>query len=151
VIADFGLRIADWKRRDNPGGDEHSPTRRTTMSRSAEEFKKRTKQFAIRVIRLVDSLPNKQSGRVIASQLLRAGTSVGANYRSACRARSSAEFCAKMGVVEEEADESIYWMELLIESGMVKERLLKNLLQEANEIVAMVVASITTARRRKDR
>lgn len=121
------------------------------MSRSADEFKKRTKQFAIRVIRLVDSLPSKQSARVIAGQLLRAGTSVGANYRAACRARSPAEFCAKMGIVEEEADESAYWMELLIESRIVKERLLTNLLQETNEIVAMVVASITTAKRRKAR
>ena len=121
------------------------------MIRSAEEFKKRTKQFAIRVIRLVESLANRQPVRVIAGQLLRAGTSVGANYRAACRARSPAEFCAKMGILEEEADESAYWMELLVESGTVKERLLKNLLQEANEIVAMVVASITTTKRKKDR
>ncbi len=119
------------------------------MVRSADEFKKRTKQFALRVIHLVDNLPNRATGRTIGGQLLRAGTSVGANYRAACRARSSAEFCAKMGIVEEEADESAYWMELLIEARLVKEALLKNLLQEANEIVAMVVVSITTARRRK--
>ncbi|MCI0638493.1 MAG: four helix bundle protein [Gemmataceae bacterium] len=118
------------------------------MVRSADEFKKRTKQFALRVIRLVNSLPNRQTSRVIGGQLLRSGTSVGANYRAACRARSPAEFCAKMGTVEEEADESAYWMELLIEAGLVKEQLLKNLWQEANEIVAMVVASIVTARRR---
>ena len=121
------------------------------MVRSAEEFKKRTKQFALRVIRLCNNLPNKPAARVIGNQLLRAGTYVGANYRGACRARSQAEFCAKMGIVEEEADETAYWMELLIEASLVKQTLLKNLLQEANEIVAMVVASIATARRRKDR
>jgi four helix bundle protein len=120
------------------------------MVQSAEQFKKRTKQFALRVLRLVDSLPSRQSSRSIGGQLLRAGTSVGANYRAACRARSPAEFCAKMGIVEEEADESAYWMELLIDAGIMKEALLKNLLQEANEIVAMVVASITTAKRKKD-
>jgi four helix bundle protein len=81
-------------------------------------------------------------------QLLRSGTSVGANYRASCRARSPAEFVAKMGIVEEEADESAYWMELLIESGLVPERRLKDLLAEANELVAITVASIRTARKR---
>jgi four helix bundle protein len=105
--------------------------------------------FALRILRLADCLPKSAAGRHIGGQLLRAGTSVGANYRAACRARSPAEFCAKMGIVEEEADESIYWMELLIDGHLVQERLLSSLLQEANEILAMVVASITTARRRK--
>jgi four helix bundle protein len=89
------------------------------------------------------------AGRHIGGQLLRSGTSVGANYRAACRARSPAEFCAKLGIVEEEADESIYWMELLVEGQLVPERLLSNLVKEANEIVALVVASIKTARRGK--
>src|SRR5438876_694738 len=120
------------------------------MVRSAEEFKKRTKQFALRTIRLVDSLPRTTAGRHIGGQLLRSGTSVGSNYRAACRARSSAEFCAKLGIVEEEADESVYWMELLIEGELMKEHLLSSLLREENEILAMVIASITTARRRKD-
>jgi four helix bundle protein len=119
------------------------------MAQSPQEFKNRTKQFALRVIRLVDALPNRPSARVIGGQLLRSGTSVGANYRSACRARSVAEFCSKMGVVEEEGDESAYWMELLIEAKLVRKELLHNLLNEANEIVAMVVASITTAKRKK--
>lgn len=112
---------------------------------------RRTKQFAIRVINLVENLPNTQSARVIGNQLLRSGTSVGANYRAACRGRSPAEFCAKMGIVDEVADESAYRMELLIESEIVKERLLTSLMQETNEIVAMVVASIATAKRKKDR
>ncbi len=111
-----------------------------------EELKRRTKRFALRVIRLVRSLPNEDVGRMIGKQLLRSGTSVGANYRAACRARSPAEFCAKMGIVEEEADESAYWMELLIEAEVVKPELLVNLLAEANELVAIVVASIRTAR-----
>jgi len=77
------------------------------------------------------------------------GTSVGANYRAACRARSPAEFCAKLGIVEEETDESIYWMEIVIEAGLIQERRLSGLMQEASEILAMVIASIITARKRK--
>ena len=106
----------------------------------------RTKAFAVRVIKLVDSLPKTRSASVIGNQLLRSATSVGANYRSAKRARSSAEFCSKLGIVEEEADESVYWLELLVESGLIAENLLADLLREAHEIVAMVVASIKTAR-----
>ena len=116
------------------------------MDEKPEDLKPRTKRFALRVIRLVRSLPNDDVARVISKQLLRSGTSVGANYRAACRARSPAEFCAKMGIVEEEADESAYWMELLIEAEIVKEQLLEELLAEANELVAIVVASIRTAR-----
>ena len=108
----------------------------------------RSKQFALRVIRLVDTLPRKNlSGDVIGRQLLRSATSVGANYRAACRARSSAEFCAKLGIVEEEADESVYWLELLADGNIVKRELLTDLLNEANEITAMVVSSIQTAKR----
>jgi four helix bundle protein len=110
------------------------------------DLRQRTKAFALRAIRLVDSLPSRRSCWVIGDQLLRCSTSVGANYRAACRARSPAEFCAKMGIVEEEADESAYWMELLVEGEIVREELLGDLLREANEIVAMVVASIRTAR-----
>lgn len=106
----------------------------------------RTKQFALRVIRLVDALPNKRSAWNIGNQLLRSATSVGANYRAAQRARSKAEFRAKLGIVEEEADESVYWLELLIESKLMEPNLLGDLLLEANEITAMVVASIRTSR-----
>jgi four helix bundle protein len=116
------------------------------MPGTPEMFKKRTRQFALRVMRLVDSLPGRKAADVIGKQLLRSATSVGANYRAACRARSPADFCSKMGVVEEEADESIYWMELPIESEIVKGELLGDLMKEANEILAMVVASIITAR-----
>jgi four helix bundle protein len=111
-----------------------------------EEFKKRPKAFALRIIRLVDSLPNSRIARTIGGQLLRAGTSVGANYRSACRARSTADFTAKMGIVEEECDESAYWMELLVEAGLMKQSRIADLLKEADEILSMVVSSIKTSR-----
>jgi len=86
-----------------------------------EELKRRTKRFALQVMVLVDSLPNTQVGRAIGAQLVRSGTSVGANYRAACRGRSKAEFAAKLGTVEEEADESGYWMELIIEGKLMEE------------------------------
>jgi four helix bundle protein len=114
---------------------------------TSDEFKKRTKAFALRVIHLVDSLPRSRTAGIIGGQLLRAGTSVGANYRAACRARSSADFIAKMGIVEEECDESAYWMELLIEAGIMKAKRISSLLDETNEILSMVVASIKTSRK----
>jgi four helix bundle protein len=86
---------------------------------------------------------------VIGKQLLRAGTSVGANYRSACRAKSQADFIAKMGIVEEETDETIYWMELLIASGLIDKRDITNFLDEANQLFSMTVSSIKTAKRNK--
>ena len=114
-----------------------------------DELRRRTKAFAIGIIRLVESLPNDRTGQILGNQLLRCGTSVGANYRAACRAKSVADFISKMGTVEEEADESMYWMELLIESNLVPEPAVKALYREADEIVAMTVASILTARKRK--
>jgi four helix bundle protein len=114
-----------------------------------QDLKTRTKAFSLRVIRLVESLPRGRTADVIGKQLLRSGTSVGANYRASCRARSSADFIAKMGIVEEEADESIYWMELLVESGLVRQELLADLIKEADELVAIVVSSIKTAKRNK--
>jgi four helix bundle protein len=115
----------------------------------AEEVKRRTRAFAIRVIRLVEALPNTRSAEVIGKQLLRCGTSVGANYRASCRARSQADFIAKMGIVEEEADETIYWIELLVESGLMKRERVAGLLDEADQIVSLVVSSIKTARSNK--
>ena len=112
----------------------------------ADQLRARTKAFALRVIRLTEDLPDTGVGRVIKGQLLRCGTSVGANYRSAKRAKSTADFISKMGTVEEEADESMYWMELSVESGLMTENLVSALYQEADEILAMVVASIRTAK-----
>lgn len=111
------------------------------------DLKARTKQFGLRVIRLTESLPKSREADVLGRQLLRSGTSVGANYRAACRGRSPAEFQAKLGIVEEEADESAYWIEMLVESGLVKIDLVEALLAEANELTAIVVSSIKTSRR----
>lgn len=97
---------------------------------------------------LVDELPHNRAADVIARQLVRSATSVGANYRAACRAKSPADFVAKMGIVEEETDESLYWMELAIESGYVHRDRLAELMAEANELLAMTVASIRTVRAR---
>jgi len=113
-----------------------------------DEMKQRTRRFAVRVIHAVESLPGTRLADVIGRQLLGSATSVGANYRAACRARSKAEFLAKLGIVEEEADESIYWMELLMEAGLMKQTKLAKLVQEAGEILAIVVSSIKTTRRR---
>ena len=111
-------------------------------------FKERTKKLALRIIRMVEALPKGRSADVIGKQLLRSATSVGANYRAACRGKSALDVIAKLGIVEEEADESIYWMELLIEGGFIPETKLKDLLTKTNEIVAMTVASIKTLRAR---
>jgi four helix bundle protein len=111
-------------------------------------FKRRTKQLALRVIKAVEGLPKNRTADVIGRQLIRSGTSIGANYRAACRGKSTADVIAKLRIVEEEADESAYWMELLIESGLVSEARLSGLLQETNEILAMTVASIRTLQKR---
>jgi four helix bundle protein len=110
-----------------------------------DELKKRTKQFALRVLRLVAALPKTPDGRAIAGQLARAGTSVGANYRAACRGRSRAEFMAKLATVEESADESAYWLELVIESGLLKPARVHSLLREAEELTAIMASSRMTA------
>lgn len=111
-----------------------------------DEMKQRTRELGLRVVRLVESLPNTRTADVIGKQLLRCGMSVGANYRAACRARSRADFAAKMGIVEEEADEIGYWIEMLIDCGLVKHKRVEPLLGETNEIVSIVVSSIRTAR-----
>ncbi|HZE62312.1 MAG TPA: four helix bundle protein [Pyrinomonadaceae bacterium] len=100
----------------------------------ADDLKKRTKQFALRILKLVAALPNTVEGRAIGNQLARAGTAVAANYRAACRGRSRAEFIAKLGIVEEEADESAFWMELIIEAGLLKAQKVEALLGEAIEL-----------------
>jgi four helix bundle protein len=111
-----------------------------------EELRNRTKRFALRIIRLFRHLPRNTKAQVLGKQLLRSGTSIGANYRSAGRARSKGEFVARMGIVVEEADESVFWIECLVESGIVKSDLLTDLLSEANELLAIFAASQRTAR-----
>jgi four helix bundle protein len=112
------------------------------------ELKTRTKAFAVRIIKLVDKLPDSRASNAIARQMVRCGMSVGANYRAACRARSRADFIAKLGIVEEECDETVYWMELLVESGKMIMEAVTGLMNEATQILAIVVASINTARSR---
>jgi four helix bundle protein len=114
-----------------------------------EEFKHRTKQMALRVIKMIDALPRTTTGVMIGKQLLRAATSVGANYRAACRAKSDADMIAKLGIVEEEADETLYWLEIIVESGLMPQTRLSDLMQEVDEIVAMTASSIRTLRRKK--
>ena len=116
----------------------------------ADELKKRTKRFAIRVITMFRSLPRSEEARIIGRQVLRSGTSVAANYRAVCRARSRAEFIAKVGIVVEEADETVFWLELLIESSIVRESQLRPLLLEANELLAIFAASQHTAKKGKN-
>ena len=109
------------------------------------DLKARTKQFALRVMKMVDALPRTIQGRTIAKQITRSATSVAANYRAACRARSRAEFIAKIGVVEEEADESCFWLELIIDSGLLTDERIRPLLSEASELVAIMAASRKSA------
>lgn len=113
---------------------------------SPDEMKQRTKAFSLRVLRLVQSLPRSGVGEVLGRQLLRAGTSVGANYRAACRAKSRADFVNKLRIVEEECDESRFGLELLVESGLVKAGRLSGLMAESDALLAIVVASAKTAR-----
>ena len=113
-------------------------------------MKARTKKFALRIVKLVESLTETKSAGVIGKQLLRSGTSVGANYRSACRAKSTADFSFKPIIVEEEADESVYWMELLVEAGIMRQSLLSGLMDEANQLVAIIVSSIKTLKLKRN-
>ncbi len=117
--------------------------------RNEPDLKRCTKAFALRILKLVDALPKTTAGRARASQIVRSGTSVAANYRAACRARSTADFIAKMGIVEEEGDETLFWLELLEESGLVTVAKLTAIKEEANELIAITVASIKTARRNR--
>src|SRR5512140_2966234 len=117
------------------------------MAMNKDDMKRRTKKFALDVIRFVEALPKGKIAEIIGRQLIRAGTSVGANYRAACRARSAADFVARIGVVEEEADESAYWMEILAEAGLIPMRRLSDLIHEAYELAAIAAASGNTARK----
>ncbi len=110
-----------------------------------QELQSRTKQFALRVFKLVDALPRTPAGRAVASQLVRSAASVGANYRAACRARSRAEFAAKLGTVLEEADESLYWLELIRDAKLIPEAKISLLLKEADELTAIAAAGRKSA------
>jgi|SRR5579872_1445453 len=113
---------------------------------NSDILKERTKRFALQVIRLCRTMPRSSDSIVITRQLLRSATSVGANYRAVCRARSTADFVSKLGVVLEEADETLFWLELLVDSGVAKADAAASLLREANELVSIFVASLRTAK-----
>jgi four helix bundle protein len=114
-----------------------------------EIFKKRTKNLTLGIIRLVETLPATKTANIIGKQVVRSATSVGANYRASCRAKSIADMINKLKIVEEEADETLYWLELLAESELVKAEKLTELIRETNEILSMTFASIRTLRNRK--
>ena len=108
---------------------------------TSEELKNRTQTFALRIITLVNALPRNSAGFVMGKQILRSGTSIGANYRAACRARSRPDFVAKLAIAEEEADETLYWLELLSKSGIMKPSRIEKLVKEADELVAIMTAA----------
>jgi len=114
-----------------------------------EEMKARTKSYAKRIVKVCEALPDQWVPRTLGKQLLRSGTSVGANYRAVCRAKSTADFLNKLRIVEEECDESLFWMELLVECALVKGARLSGLMQEANELLAITVAAARTTRASK--
>ncbi len=112
-----------------------------------EELRKRTKEFALLIIKIVEDLPNKKAGHTIGNQVIRSGTSIAANYRSACRARSNADFVSKITIVEEECDETLFWLELIEESGLLPKEKLIYPIKEASELTAIFTASGKTAKR----
>lgn len=114
-----------------------------------DELKRRTKKFAVDIIKLVESFPKTKSADIIGRQLIKSATSIGANYRSACRAQSHSHFVSKISIVEEEADEALYWLELAIESGLITKEKSNTLLKEANELTSIFTASRKTARKRQ--
>jgi four helix bundle protein len=118
------------------------------MASRPEELSERTKHFAIRIVKLFRALPKTEEARVRLKQVLRSGTSVAANYRALCRSRSRADFIAKLAVVTEEADETVFWLELLAETGIVAKQQLEKLLMEANELIRIFGSSLHTARSR---
>jgi four helix bundle protein len=118
------------------------------LNSRTEQLRNRTKDFAVRIVHLFRSLPPSSEAQVIGNQLLRCGTSVGANYRAASHARSRVEFIAKIGIVTEEAGESVFWIELLSDLGMIKKERLESLLNEARELTAIFNASRQTAKRK---
>jgi four helix bundle protein len=111
-----------------------------------DDLRKRTKQFALEVIKFVEGIPQGKTAEILGRQFIRSGTSVGANYRAACRARSSADIVSKMGIVEDEADECIYWLEILVGSSLVSSNNAANLMKEADELLAITISSIRTAK-----
>lgn len=116
-----------------------------------EELKKRTKNFSLQILSLSSSFPKTREGDIIARQIIRSGTSVGANYRAVCRARSTADFISKLGIVLEEADETLFWLELIVESHMLSSERIANLMKEANELVSIFTSAIITTKKKNQK
>ena len=115
---------------------------------TADDLRKRLKVFALRIIKLTESLPNNVTGKTLGNQIIRSGTSPGANYRAACLGKSDKDFLNKLKMVEEELDETLYWLELIVESGLVKPNLLDDLIQENQELFKIIASSITTMKKK---
>ena len=113
-----------------------------------EDLRRRTKEFALRIVKVFRALPKSEEARILGRQVLRSGTAVAANYRSACRARSRADFVSKIGITVEEADETAFWLGLIVDAGIIKKSKLESLMAEANELVRIFQATRTTARSR---
>src|SRR5213593_742355 len=133
-----------------PSASNDKTTHQPLNPMTREEMKARTKAYANRVVKLCAALPNNWIARAIGHQLLRSGTSVGANYRAVCRSKSHSDFVNKLRIVEEECDESLFWMELLVDNKIITQRKLANLMAEGNELLAIIVASAKTARESHD-
>ncbi len=144
--AECGVRNTEWQAGVGELFRKRANQRRQERSLNCENLKRRTKRFGLDVIRLFEKLPKDEVCRILGRQLLRSGTSVGANYRAACRAKSSADFISKLGTVEEEADESGYWLEMLVDAQKMQPAAAAPLIQEAGELTAIAVSSINTAR-----
>jgi len=115
---------------------------------TADDLRKRLKVFALRIIKLTESLPNNVTGKTLGNQIIRSGTSPGANYRAACLGKSDKDFLNKLKMVEEELDETLYWLELIVESGLVKPNLLDDLIQENQALFKIIVSSVTTMKKK---
>jgi four helix bundle protein len=147
MSAEFGVRSAELKESADVAGKRQNAVKKVRMTMKNENLKQRTKKFGLNIITLVEKLPRNLTCDVLGRQLLRSATSVGANYRAACRAKSSADFISKMGTVEEEADESGFWLEMLVDAGKLRLEQAKDLLQESGELTAISVASINAAKK----
>lgn len=119
------------------------------MNEFSTNLKKRTFDFSLRVAQFAEALPTSKTGRTVANQVIRSGTSVAANYRAACRAKSNADFISKMGTVEEECDETLFWIEFAVAAGCAKQNVVADLLNEGNQLLAITISSIVTAKKRK--
>jgi len=146
----YDLSMSNIKKLAREGAATGAITQSPNKMSQPEELRERTKQFALRIIRLFPALPRSDEARILGKQLLRSGTSVAANYRAVCRARSRPEFTAKLGIVIEEADETVFWLELLVDADIVPKARMQGLLTEANELVAIFVASRRTATSRSN-